>query len=83
VPMRRFFPDHTTAENSAKLARKIERFWHDQGYTQVHAWTEKVKLLHGEIRDSVSAIYCVRSNLIRGLPPGSVAPSMVAENCAA
>jgi hypothetical protein len=68
VPIKQRFLDHTTAENSAELSRRIERFWHDRGHKKVRAWAETVKLMHGEVRDAVATIYCVRSNLIRGLP---------------
>jgi hypothetical protein len=65
-------PDTTTREGAEALARKLDAYWHAQGFPQVQHWVEMHRRLtpaaplHGE------AMWVVRSNLVRGLPPPSV-----------
>lgn len=52
-------PDYCSrADASRELARRLTKWWHDQGYTGVRFWVEK---------DAVNfrkPLYVVRSNLV-------------------
>jgi hypothetical protein len=56
--------DHLTEPEAEQLAKKIAQFWHEKGHTGVRTWTEKTISNAAERANC----YCVRSNLIRGLP---------------
>ena len=53
-------PDHMTESNAGDLARRIEEFWREKGGAVI-AWIESdfAKGHH---------LYCVRSNMLNGLP---------------
>lgn len=51
---------------SRGLARKIEKYWHDLGYTNVHVWSEKFYMSDNpelSKRAGARPIYAVRSNI--------------------
>ena len=61
-------PDTTTREGAEALARKLTRYWHAQGHTQVQHWVEPQRVLtHRGPKD----IWVVRCNLVGGRPPQS------------
>ncbi|WP_372393928.1 hypothetical protein ABMY26_00165 (plasmid) [Azospirillum sp. HJ39] len=55
-------PERLSPEGAKFLAEQIEGYWRDCGFRSVKTHIERV--CHG-----VHALYCVRSNLIGGLPP--------------
>jgi hypothetical protein len=58
-------PDYLTEEQAGKLAKQIAQFWHDKGHSGVRVWVEKfVSGPEARITNS----FCVRSNLVRGMP---------------
>jgi len=54
--------DYLTRDGAEELARRIERYWHDQGFTAVRVWVEP-------FGDGKHRLHAVRSNLMSGLPP--------------
>lgn len=59
-------PSYDLQRENADLAERIEKFWHARGYLKVKVWVERER--QGE--DAVAlGKYCVRSNLINGVPP--------------
>ncbi len=54
--------DNLSRNGAAELARRIERYWHDRGFSAVRA---RVVSLGIEGR----SVYVVRSNLMNGNPP--------------
>jgi hypothetical protein len=57
--------DFCIERGARELAHKIEQAWHEAGHLGVRAWVEKEPTTdrHGH------AIYVVKSNLVRGMPP--------------
>jgi hypothetical protein len=49
------------------LAKRLEKYWHDQGYPAARFWAEPI----GERFEKVGTyeIYRVCTNLVNGLPP--------------
>jgi hypothetical protein len=61
-------PQETLNQKGAiALAKKLEKFWHGEGYPAARFWTEPI----GERFEKVGTyeIYRVVSNLVNGLPP--------------
>lgn len=58
-------PDYCSRKGAEALAAKLDAYWHDQGYPQVAHWIEQVISKRG----GRLKCWCVRSNLIHGLPP--------------
>jgi hypothetical protein len=61
------------------LARELDHWWHSRGYTQVKHWVElthvaKLRRHRSDIIGTDSLVWCVRSNLVNGLPPSKGAP---------
>lgn len=52
--------DYFSAFGANVLARLIQKYWHDRGFTNVQA--ERAPIPGFDT-------YCVRSNLVNGLPP--------------
>src|SRR5262249_2890886 len=50
-----------------KLARRLERYWHERGYPAARFWAEPVDERFSKI--GTYEVYCVASNLVNGLPP--------------
>ena len=57
--------DLDAATIANKVARQVESYWAGLGHFNVRCWVERVSV--GPNRGSS---YEVRSNLVRGLPPG-------------
>ncbi|OQW54901.1 MAG: hypothetical protein A4S14_14710 [Proteobacteria bacterium SG_bin9] len=49
------------------LAKRLELFWHDQGYAAARFWAELVEERFAKVGSY--EIYRVASNLVNGLPP--------------
>jgi hypothetical protein len=49
------------------LAKQLEKYWHDQGYSAARFWAEPI----GERFEKIGTyeLYRVASNLVDGLPP--------------
>jgi hypothetical protein len=56
-----------------KFARRVEQYWAEHGHLNVHCCVERIS----EGRNH-QAVYVIRSNLIRGLPPGVKAKAGIA-----
>jgi hypothetical protein len=49
------------------LARRLQQYWHDQGYLAVRFWAEPIKERFEKL--GTYELYCVKCNLVNGLPP--------------
>ena len=60
-------PESLNREGALALARRLESYWHAQGFTAVRFWTEPIS----ERFDKIGSyeVYRVVSNLVNGLPP--------------
>ncbi len=60
-------PETLSQKGAMALAKRLEHFWHGQGYTAARFWAEPI----GERFEKVGSydIYRVVSNLVNGLPP--------------
>jgi hypothetical protein len=64
----------TRAETEA-MCRRIEGVWHDAGHSGVSAWVRMVSYKYRSPRTGewmVDETYTVASNLVNGLPPGTL-----------
>jgi hypothetical protein len=53
-------PDYMQAEHARELARRIKTYWRKQGYD--------VDVRADACESKVGMIYCVRSDMVNGLP---------------
>ena len=60
-------PDWLNQRGALALARRLQDFWHSQGYTEVRFWTEPVDERFAKV--GTYEIYKVVCNLENGLPP--------------
>jgi hypothetical protein len=61
-------PRDTLSQRGAmKLARRLEKYWHDRGYPAARFWAELVDDRIAKV--GTYEIYRVRCNLVNGLPP--------------
>ncbi|WP_234686092.1 hypothetical protein [Bradyrhizobium monzae] len=60
-------PDHLSKKGAIALARRLERYWHEQGYPAARFWTEPIDERFAKIGSY--ELYRVACNLINGLPP--------------
>jgi hypothetical protein len=62
--------DTMSRHGAAKLARRLEDYWHARGFLSVRFWAEPYK----ERFDKIGSyeIYRVRTNLVNGLPREAV-----------
>jgi hypothetical protein len=61
-------PPETLGQKGAiALAKRLEKYWHDQGFPAARFWAEPI----GERFEKVGTyeLYRVASNLVNGLPP--------------
>jgi hypothetical protein len=71
----RLYPvrDLISREGAEMLARELNDFWRQRGHTEVQHWIEPLRAGNwhstgtGEAKQA--PIWCVRGNLVRGLPP--------------
>ena len=66
-------PDTMTRDGAEALARKLDAYWHAQGFPQVQHWVERQGRITLESPHRGESIWVVRSNLVRGQPPRSTA----------
>ena len=60
----------TSYEGASELALELDDWWHSRGYPQVRHTVVTVKQRVVERDDDHGAhVFCVRSNLVRVLPP--------------
>ena len=59
--------DTLTKAGALRLARQLEKHWHDLGYPAARFWTQPVEERFAKV--GTDEIYPVRSNLVNGLPP--------------
>jgi len=50
-----------------RLARRLEKYWHDQGYPPACFWAEPVDERISKV--GTYEVYRVACNLVNGLPP--------------
>ena len=62
-------PDTTTRDGAEVLARKLDAYWHAQGFLQVQHWVERQRRITLAAPRQGEKIWVVRSNLVRGQPP--------------
>lgn len=64
--------DLSSERGATALARELDAWWHTRGFPQVHHWIERAadftEAKSGD-RNGVPCVWCVKSNLINGLPP--------------
>jgi hypothetical protein len=60
-------PQTLDQKGAMALAKRLEQFWHDEGFPAARFWAEPI----GERFEKVGTyeIYRVVSNLVNGLPP--------------
>src|ERR1043165_4877720 len=59
--------DTLTKAGALRLARQLQKYWHDEGYPAARFWTEPVAERFAKV--GTYEIYRVVSNLVNGLPP--------------
>jgi hypothetical protein len=61
-------PVDTLNRNDAiALAKRLQQYWHDQGYMAARFWTEPLNERFEKI--GTYEVYQVKCNLVNGLPP--------------
>jgi hypothetical protein len=62
--------DYNCRKGAEAIAAAVRAYWTAQGHTQVQTWViPKTKKLNGEASEQRDVVWCVRSNLVNGLPP--------------
>jgi hypothetical protein len=73
LPANQVERDLATRAGAEMLARELDHWWHTRGYTQVKHWVELTHVAKEyQLRSDDgpdSRLWCVRSNLVNGLPP--------------
>jgi hypothetical protein len=59
--------DWVSQRGAMALARRLERYWHEQGYPAARFWAEPIKERFAKV--GTYEIYRVVCNLINGRPP--------------
>jgi hypothetical protein len=54
-------------DGAMALAKRLQQYWHDQGYPAARFWTEPLDERFEKI--GTYEIYQVKCNLVNGLPP--------------
>jgi hypothetical protein len=59
--------EHSNRAGAMALARRLEKYWQDRGYTTARFWAEPI----AERFDKIGSheVYRVNCNLVDGLPP--------------
>jgi hypothetical protein len=60
--------DTMSRNGAARLARRLEEYWHARGYYTARFWAEPYEERFAKI--GTYEIFRVRCNLVNGLPPG-------------
>jgi hypothetical protein len=61
------FKETLSQKGALALAKRLEEFWHAQGFTSVRFWAEPIR--ERFIKVGSYEIYRVACNLVNGLPP--------------
>jgi hypothetical protein len=59
--------DTLTRDGAIALAKRLQQYWHDQGYPAARFWTEPLNERFAKI--GTYEVYQVKCNLVNGLPP--------------
>lgn len=59
--------DTLNREGAMALAKRLQQYWHDQGYPAARFWAEPVDERFAKV--GTYEIYRVMCNLVNGLPP--------------
>lgn len=59
--------DSLSQRGAMRLASRLQKYWHDQGYPAARFWAEPVDERFSKI--GTYEVYRVASNLVNGLPP--------------
>jgi hypothetical protein len=59
--------DTLNRDGALALAKRLQQYWHDQGYPAVRFWTEPIGERFAKV--GTYEIYRVVCNLVNGLPP--------------
>jgi hypothetical protein len=62
------FTDYTCRQGAEAIAAEVRSYWTSQGYLGVQTWVEGKHRKHGGASHR-DIVWCVRSNLVNGLPP--------------
>ena len=63
--------DYNCRKGAEAIAAAVRGYWTSQGFTQVQTWVElKSKRKCETTSERGDPVWCVRSNLVNGLPPG-------------
>lgn len=69
----RLYPsrDLISEEGAETLARELNDYWRQRGHTEVQFWIEPMRRgnWHSTGTTKQAPVWCVRSNLVGGLPP--------------
>lgn len=60
-------PDTLSRQGAMALAKRLERYWHDQGYPAARFWAEPIEERFEKL--GTCELYRIKSNLVKGLPP--------------
>ena len=60
-------PETLTQKGAMALAKRLDKYWRDQGYETAHFWVEVIEERFEKIGSY--EIYRVASNLVNGWPP--------------
>jgi hypothetical protein len=60
-------PDTLSRKGAMAHAKRLERYWHEQGYPAARFWAGPVEERFAKI--GTYEVYRVASNLVNGLPP--------------
>jgi hypothetical protein len=60
-------PNHLSKNGSIALARRLERYWRDEGFPAVRFWTEPIDERFAKV--GTYELYRIKCNLVNGLPP--------------
>jgi len=59
--------DNLNKAGAMRLAKRLQKFWHDQGYPAARFWAEPIEERFAKV--GTYEIYRVACNLVNGLPP--------------
>lgn len=59
--------DMLSREGAMALAKRLERYWHNRGYTAARFWAEPIAERFAKV--GTYELYRVACNLVGGLPP--------------
>jgi len=60
-------PDHLSKSGAMRLAKRLQKYWHDLGYPAARFWAEPIAERFAKV--GTYEIYRVACNLVNALPP--------------